>query len=315
MPPRRSPAQIRSQLRQAQSRARQSQQKLNQAIRDYNRQVDKANAARRKFVNDYNSAVRQYTRSVDAFNREQKRRDAVASTNRSRLEHELRRLERAPAKRSVRVEFKTSVEALAASASRLAGASPATWIDTDLGELSQGEAANSVATLTALLGDEEASDLDAEQVQQSHLREVLDELDPEIGARWAGALFALSPLNPDAARHFCTSAREMLADVLERLAPSEVVEQHDPACDRTPQGDVSRRARIRFCLRQAGLADDDFEDFVEEDIENVLALFYEFNSGTHGRSGKFNLRQLGALKQRVEDALYFILRIGTAPAA
>ena len=32
MPPRRSPAQIRSQLRQAQSRARSNQQKLNQAI-------------------------------------------------------------------------------------------------------------------------------------------------------------------------------------------------------------------------------------------------------------------------------------------
>lgn len=104
----------------------------------------------------------------------------------------------------------------------------------------------------------------------------------------------------------------MLSDVLERLTPAEVVEKDDPACDRTPQGDVSRRARIQFRLRQAGLADDAFEDFVEEDIENVLALFYEFNSATHGRSGKFNLGQLGALKQRVEDAIYFILRIGTA---
>lgn len=139
MPPRRSPAQIRSQLRQAQSRARQSQQKLNHAIRGYNRQVDKGNA---------------------------------------------------------------SVEALAASAARLEGTSPAAWAGSDLVDLSQGEAANSVADLTALLGDEEASDHAVEQVQQSHLREVLDELDPEIGARWAGALFALSPANPDAARHF-----------------------------------------------------------------------------------------------------------------
>lgn len=67
MPTRRSPAQIRSQLRQAQSRARQNQQKVNQAIRNCNRQVDKVNASRRRFVNDYNAAVRQYDRSVDAF--------------------------------------------------------------------------------------------------------------------------------------------------------------------------------------------------------------------------------------------------------
>lgn len=315
MPPRRSPAQIRSQVRQTQSRARQSQQKLNQAIRDYNRQVDKANAARRKFVNNYNADVRRYNRSVDAFNRERKRRAAIARTSRSRLEQELRKLERAPATRTVRVEFKTSVEALAASAVRLEGHPACRMGGTDLVDLSQGEAANSVAALTALLGVDEASGDASDEAQKSHLREVLDELDPEIGARWSGALFALSPVNPDAARHFCTSAREMLADVLERLAPSEVVEQDDPACDRTPNGDVSRRARIRFCLKHAGLADEAFEDFVEDDVENVLALFYEFNSGTHGRSGKFNLHQLGSLKQRVEDAIYFILRIGTAPAA
>ncbi|RIK04226.1 MAG: hypothetical protein DCC48_14140 [Acidobacteria bacterium] len=313
MPPRRSPAQIRSQLRQAQSRARSNQQKLNQAIRNYNRQVDKVNASRRKFVNEYNAAVRQYNRSVDAFNREQKRRAATARTNRSRLEQELRRLDRATTSRTVRTEFRTSVDSLAASAARFQDGHSAAWSTTDLGDLLQGEAANSVATLSALLTDEEVPDGDPEQVQQSMLRDVLEELDPEIGARWTGALFALNPANPDAARHFCTSAREMLADVLDRLAPSEVVEQDDPSCDRTPQGTVSRRARIHFCLKQGGVTDRALEDFAEEDIKNVLALFQEFNSATHGRSGKFNLGQLGALKRRVEDAIYFIMRLGTAP--
>jgi len=314
MATRRSPAQLRSQLRQAQSRARQSQQKLNQAVRDYNRQVDKANAARRRSVGEYNSSVRKYNRSVDAFNREQKRRVAVARSNRTRLEQELRRLERAPATRPVRSEFRTSVEALASSASLLEGSTLASLADAGVVDLSQGEAANSVASLAALLSDD-ASDGDPDALQQSHLAAVLDELDPEIGARWTGALFALSPVNPDAARHFCTSAREMLSDVLERLAPTEAVERDDPACPRTPNGDVSRRARVRFCLRRADLANEQFEDFVEDDIENVLALFHEFNSATHGAAGKFTLRQLGALKDRVEDAIFFIMRLGTAPAA
>ena len=95
-----------------------------------------------------------------------------------------------------------------------------------------------------------------------------------------GALFALHPRNPDAARHFCTSAREMLSDMLEIVAPSQLVEANDPFRDRTSQGSVSRRARIRYCLRRSGSHSPELEDFVEEDITNVLALFAEFDAGT-----------------------------------
>lgn len=316
MPPRRSPAQIRSQIRQAQSRARQSQQKLNQAIRNYNREVDKVNSARRKAVTDYNTAARKYNRSVAAFNREQRRRAAAARSNRARLETELRRLQRTPQQSTVRVDFRTSVETLASSVdvmTRRVDSPP--WSGTDLLDLSEGEAANSVATLSALLDTEGAtSDATDDDLQHSDLRASLDELDPEVGSRWGGALFALNPDNPDAARHFCTSAREMLSDVLEHLAPTASVEADDPSCERTDQGSVSRRARIRFCLRRSGLVDDDLESFVDEDIENVLGLFFEFNRGTHGRAGKFSLHQLAALKRRVEDALFFVLRIGTPSA-
>jgi len=50
-------------------------------------------------------------------------------------------------------------------------------------------------------------------------------------------------------------------------------------------------------------------DFVEADIDNVLALFGEFNSGTHGSARRFSLDQLRTLKARVEDAVLFVLRI------
>lgn len=55
------------------------------------------------------------------------------------------------------------------------------------------------------------------------------------------------------------------------------------------------------------------EDFVEENIKNVLALFGEFNGGTHGTAGRFGLDQLQALKARVEDAIRFIHRIALQP--
>ena len=41
----------------------------------------------------------------------------------------------------------------------------------------------------------------------------------------------------------------------------------------------------------------------------MIALFDEFNSGTHGSAGRFGLDQLRALKIRVEDAIRFVYRI------
>jgi hypothetical protein len=69
--------------------------------------------------------------------------------------------------------------------------------------------------------------------------------------------------------------------------------------------------RRRSRQSSASLARGVCQSFVDEDIENVLGLFFEFNRGTHGRAGKFSLHQLGALKRRVEDTLFFVLRIGT----
>lgn len=37
-------------------------------------------------------------------------------------------------------------------------------------------------------------------------------------------------------------------------------------------------------------------------------MFHEFNDGTHGNAGRFNLRQLQAIKRRVEDAVRFVAR-------
>ena len=39
------------------------------------------------------------------------------------------------------------------------------------------------------------------------------------------------------------------------------------------------------------------EQFVEDDVENILQLFNVFNKGTHGASGTFDLPQLGAVRK------------------
>lgn len=177
-------------------------------------------------------------------------------------------------------------------------------------DLSEREAANSAEAATALFEpidhDENQADAEAQALRTTTITTELTAFSPDLDRRWRGALFALHRENPDASRHFCTSARETVSNLLLLAAPDDAVKNANPNYLRTPDGDVSRRARIHYCLGNHGDATDELVDFVEADIDNVIALFDDFNSGTHGESGRFPLPELAALKTRVEDAIKFV---------
>jgi hypothetical protein len=166
-----------------------------------------------------------------------------------------------------------------------------------------------VAVLNALLAEPAEEDRDDPGLRQTVIITELSEISADLNERWKGALFALSPRNPDAARHFCTSAREILETLLVTQAPDDAVKAADPNYLRTPNGSVSRRARIWYCLARSGHQSDALADFVDDDIDSVIALFDDFNNGTHGDAGRFDLGQLAAIKTRVEDAIQFLYRI------
>lgn len=44
----------------------------------------------------------------------------------------------------------------------------------------------------------------------------------------------------------------------------------------------------------------------DADIEGVVALFDDFNHGTHGAAGRFPMTELAVLKEHVERAVKFI---------
>lgn len=58
-----------------------------------------------------------------------------------------------------------------------------------------------------------------------------------------------------------------------------------------------------------GLVDDDVEEFVNQDVEDILGLFRVFNDGTHGESGRFDLNELVAVKERAESGIRFLHRL------
>ena len=179
-------------------------------------------------------------------------------------------------------------------------------------EMSEGETANSVAVLNALVTETThvaATEPEIAQLQVTTLSDELSQIDPDLYQRWRGALFALHPSNPDAARHVCTSSREMLGTMLTQAAPDVAVFATNPQAARTEHGSPTRRARVEFCLHRNNSFDDSLAAFVDADIQNVITLFQEFNHGTHGSAGQFDLVQLQAIKQRVEDAVSFVSRV------
>lgn len=276
-------SQLRSKIQQAQSRQRQAVQKLNSNILRYN-------SERKKAIDSYNRTVRAH--------------NARARANQARLRSYLQRL----ARQNVPVSYtllQQSTVALNHAYERLDNSSA----DPFLTDLAERDTANSVATLSRLVEDDEAPEFVQDDVADTRIIAALTTISPELSNRWGGAVFALNPANPDAARHFCTSSREIIASILDTQAPDSEVFARFPDCTRTPNGTPTRPAKVRYCLALNDLHDDFLETFIDSNIDNLSALFKDLNSGAHGRAGRFSLGQLQMIKTRVEDAIGFMCEV------
>ena len=287
---------------------RQAQQKQRQAIAAYNREVKRVNDHNQREANRVNAHNK---RVIDNYNRAVRAYNSEVRQNQQRLQREIACLNSRPITSVHHVTYRTSVQTLQRSFTRIEDAADrGAWAaDADLFDMAEGETANSYAVLNALSAERSGNNADDPSLRETALGNELIEISPDLHARWGGALYALSPQNPDAARHFCTSAREILAALIESRAPASAVKAAIPNYPKTPKGDVSRRARILYYLSLSGQSNDALADFVETDIDNVITLFDDFNIGTHSEAGRFDLAQLRAIKTRVEEAIRFMHHI------
>src|SRR5439155_9335890 len=114
----------------------------------------------------------------------------------------------------------------------------------------------------------------------SALEDGLTELDPGLLNVWRGARVALSPQNPDRARHVAVSLRELFTTVLHRLAPDDSVKEWTSDPDHYDEkGRPTRRARYQFICRT--INDGPFTKFVDLDMRFALAFLDAFQGGTH----------------------------------
>ena len=283
-----SASQARSKLRQAQQKIRQAENKYKQGIRKLNREINK-----------YNQGVRQHNSRVRA--------------NRQRLRTELARLSKSSTTTTTRyVVYRTSVQSLSDAYVRFENRAESNQIGPEYNrflDLAERETANSIAVANRFVGDEpDESDSD-DTLQDAALGNRLREISPDLDDRWQGAVYSLNPSNPDAARHFCTSTRELFTQLLEISAPDESVFATLPDAPKTERGNATRRSKIRYLLHRQGMVEETLEDFVESNMDNVVELFHVLSQGTHGSAGTFGSTQLTAVKKRVEDGITFLTEI------
>lgn len=297
-----TPAQFKAAVQKA-------QREQKRAIDNYNREARKYNAGVKKAVSEYNREVRSYNTRARAHNRE-------VENQRRRLRQEVARLNARPVS-STFVTYRQSTNAFVQTYDRAdiglrsGQASPA---DHRFLDLVSDEAANSVYLANALDGDGDAEDAFTEdELRAPSMATELQYFGDDLVNRWTGALFALSPQNPDAARHFCTSAREVVTTMLDESAPDDEVKRNDPGCQLTPSGAVARRSKLTYMLRRHGVTADDVAAAVSDDVDNLLSLFRTFNDGTHGHAGRFDITELSAIRTRVEGAIRFVHAVVSVP--
>ena len=275
---------------QFKSRLRQIDRKQKKAISDMNRVINNYNREVKKTLNSYNAAVRKHNSNVRRC--------------RQIINNELRKLNTNTVCTSYTVSSRTMQQHYE-DVTRIyyEGVSVTPEQDIILNLIEQ-EQANSLITENCIERDYAPEGSLEDIVIGDKLASVSDDLNN----RWKGAVFALNPNNPDAARHFCTSTREIFTEFLEIKAPDEKVFAYNPQCQKTEWGNATRREKIQYMLRNRNM-DDSVVSFVESDIKNILELNHLLSGGTHGSAGKYPFDKLLQVKKRVEQGINFLCEI------
>ena len=293
------------------ARRSSSNSQLRSAINRYNREVREYNNKRKRAIADYNREVRQYNterrKVIDAYNRKAREYNRRVRANSARLQSaRLITTRRQPVVGQYYPVQRSAVE-LSDAYDRLDYAEA----DPYFSDLAERETANSLTVANSLLGEPESGADNSHDINTTKIAHELSAISLDLNDRWHGALFALNPSNPDAARHFCTSSREIISGVLNSNAPDDEVLDHIPDCPLTDRGTPTRRAKIAYCLDHLSVANDDLEEFVDTNVRDLNVLFDELNAGAHGPAGKFSMSELGSIKTRVEDAIFFMCEIAS----
>ncbi|MEJ7644231.1 MAG: hypothetical protein WKF87_06530 [Chryseolinea sp.] len=283
-------------------------------------------------INNYNQQVRKYNtevkRNIDNYNREVKKAEQEINRGIQKYNNEVRRYNTSQVRRitttnslsyfnssrtivtiNTSAEMRSTTSALATRYTDLDRFSQMNGItDPIFTDLPAQETDNSLQLYNSLAGVNSGDYMNPGSLQLSLIEQMLHPLSGELAQRWRGALFSLNPGNPDAARHFCTSVREVFIQIIDLRAPDDQVKLMNPNCE-LYNGRPVRREKINFLLRRGNMLNGLLSNFIDADVTNVLTLFGDLNKGTHGPTGRYDIQQLLKIKKRAEDSIAFLIAL------
>lgn len=275
-------------MSQFKSKIRQAQYQAERQLRHIQRDTE------RKMKSEINKEVNQYKREI--------------RRNQQKIQSELRKLNNSS---KLTTTYTISVQTLNKSYNTLVedyNDVYATSKEREIFDYIESENANSLSVANAIESPELAENIDVE-LQDNGIGEKLKMLSNDLNNRWIGALFSLNPINPDATRHFCTSTREIFTDILDKYALDNDVFAVFPDCEKTARGNATRRFKIKYFLHKKGIDIKNADEFIDNDIDNILELYHTLSNGTHGEAGRYTMTQLKLIKKRVEDGIRFLCEI------
>lgn len=261
--------------------------------------------AQRKFERDMKSEINKATRKIENdVNHELRKYNSKVRHNQQLITRELNKLQ---SHATVRSTYTVSLSAMHQNYTDIGNIyddSIVTPRQEQILDLIEQEQANSLITANAIQNDGFSS----ENIEDVEIGNKLLNVSEDLNNRWRGAVFAMSPQNPDAARHFCTSAREIFTEFIELKAPDTKVFEFNPNCEKTDRGNATRREKIKYMMRNTDIHSSVI-DFAEADITNILELFHVLSDGTHGTAGRYEFQKLVQVKKRVEQGINFLCEI------
>ena len=142
---------------------------------------------------------------------------------------------------------------------------------------------------------------------EEYLYRLVESVDAELVHLYRGAVEAVRSSNADRARHVCTSLRELVTQILHRLAPDELFFEWNQNHCNIVNNRPTRKGRLLYICRNINHGP--FATFLERDVEAALEFLQLFQKGTHTIKQSFDGKQLGALMVRMECLLYFLIKI------
>lgn len=275
-------------MSQFKSQIRQAQHKAERQLKQIQRNTE------RRMINEINKAVNQYNREV--------------RRNQQKIQSELRKLNNSS---KFKTTYTISVKTLNNSYNTVVenyDEVNSTVKEKEIFNYIESENANSLSVANAIENPELVENIDVE-LQDNAIGNKLKFLSTDLNNRWLGALYSLNPNNPDATRHFCTSTREIFTDIFEKYALDKDVFAIFPNCDKTDRGNATRKSKIKYFLYKKGIDLTNADEFIDNDIENILQLYHTLSDGTHGEAGRYSMIQLKLIKKRVEDGINFLCEI------